>query len=119
MEIEMARSRGVLYIGTNRHVAAIDARTGEEIWRTKLPHSTGIVTLLLKGRQVFVGVFGHVYCLNKQNGEIVWKNGMPKMGYQPVLLAMEGSVGSVGGDVAAADAERRRSAGAGSAGSYS
>jgi len=110
----MPRSRNVLYIGTNRHVAAIDPKTGEEVWRTKLPLSTGaVVTILIQGRRLLVGAGGHLFCLDRGTGEIIWKNDLPKMGYQPVLLAMEGAQGSACGDVSAADAvSRRRSTGA-------
>ncbi len=95
----------------------LDPRTGEEIWRTKLPHSTGtIVTVLIKGRCVYVGLAGHVYCLDQGTGDILWKNGLPKMGYHPVIMAMEGAQGG-GADPATAKADQqRRAAAAGATG---
>ena len=113
----MARGQTPLYLGTNRHVVAMDPRMGTELWRTKLPHGgTGApVTLLIKGQNIFVGTFGHVYCLDKRNGTIVWENGLPKTGYHSVMLAMEGATGISGGAVAADTARRRQNAAATSA----
>ncbi len=105
----MARGQKLLYVGTNRFVAAIDPGTGEERWRTKLPHGSGtVVTLVIKGRNLFVGHAGHAYCLDKRSGEIVWENGLPKMGYHSVLMAMEGAQAASSGGVPAAAAEQQR-----------
>ena len=105
----MPKGPKVLYIGTNRFVTALNAKTGEESWRTKLPHAGGaVVTILIKDRCLFVGHAGHAYCLDKRTGEILWENGLPKMGYHPVLLAMEGAQGSSSGEVAASWIEQRR-----------
>jgi outer membrane protein assembly factor BamB len=113
----MARNREILYVGTGRFVAAIDAKTGEEIWRTKLPHATGnIVTILLKDGRLYVGHAGRAYCLNQQDGSLLWENGLAKMGFGAVLLAMEGAQGcDASGAAAVVDAEARaraRSSGA-------
>jgi outer membrane protein assembly factor BamB len=79
-----------LYIGTNRHVAAVDPQNGEELWRTRLPHSgSAVVTLLLGEARLFVGHFGHAYALDRRSGEILWENGLPRMGYQPVMLVSD------------------------------
>ena len=114
----MPRSRKLLYIGTHRFVAALDPQTGEEQWRTKLPHTgSGVVTIVVKGRQQFVGHSGHAYCLDKRTGEILWKNDLPRMGYHAVLLAMEGAEGATSGPgAAAAQVEQRRRAAAASTG---
>jgi outer membrane protein assembly factor BamB len=86
----MAKTATPLYVGTNRYVAAVDPRTGEELWRTKLPHAgTAIVTVLVGKAYLFVGHAGHVYCLDKRLGSIIWENGLPRMGFQPVLLASD------------------------------
>ena len=86
----MAGRATPLYIGTNRHVAAIDPQTGTELWRTKLPHSgTAVVTLLLGETCLFVGHAGYAYALDALTGEILWENGLPRMGYQPVMLVSD------------------------------
>jgi outer membrane protein assembly factor BamB len=111
----MARRSKLLYIGTRRYVAALDPKTGEETWRTKLPHATGaVVTLLVTGDRLFVGHGGHAYALDKRTGEILWENGLSRMGYGPVLLAMEGVPGSGSAElVASADQQRRQGSAAG------
>ena len=66
----MAVRRTPLYIGTNRYIAALDPLTGEELWRTRLPHSGGtVVTIVIKGQNLFVGHAGHAYCLDKRSGQ--------------------------------------------------
>ncbi|MFH1748470.1 MAG: PQQ-binding-like beta-propeller repeat protein [Planctomycetota bacterium] len=105
----MARDPKLLYIGTNRHVAALDPRTGEELWRTRLPRGSGHpVTMIMKGPYIYAGCYGHVYCLDKRTGEILWENGLPKMGFYTVLLALEGASACTSGDAACADADMRR-----------
>jgi outer membrane protein assembly factor BamB len=114
----MARGRKPLFIGTGRFVAALDAKTGEEIWRTKLPHSgtTPVVTLLLKDNGVYVGHGGRAYCLSQDDGTILWENGLPRMGWGAVLMTMEGATGCYGEGAVAADVETRKRAAAAGAG---
>ncbi|MFH1418123.1 MAG: PQQ-binding-like beta-propeller repeat protein [Planctomycetota bacterium] len=114
----MARTREMLFAATHRWVAAIDPKTGEELWRTKLPQGGfSVPIILIKDTYLYVGHAGHVYCLDKRYGEVIWDNGLPKMGFQTVVLAMEGATTS---DVAAAAAgttsDRRRRAAAAAGG---
>ncbi len=106
----MARDSTLLFVGTNRHVAAIDPRTGEEMWRTKLPKGAAShpVTLLIKGQQIYAGHHGHVFCLNRRDGTILWHNDLPRMSYYPVLLAMEGATGASAPAGVAAASKRKR-----------
>jgi outer membrane protein assembly factor BamB len=98
----MAREPEVLYIGTGRHVAALYRDTGVEIWRKPLPTgASAVVSLLLKGKQLFVGHSGRVYCLDADTGRMLWENGLPKTGYNPVIMTMAG-VGASTAFVAAA-----------------
>jgi hypothetical protein len=104
----MRRELQPLIIGTNRIVAAINPRNGEELWRTKLPRGAGTpVTLLLKEPYVFAGCNGRVYCLDARTGDLVWENGLPRMGYYTVLMAMEGA-NAVSSPGAAIESERSR-----------
>ena len=105
----MARGPTPLYVGTNRHVLALDPRTGAELWRTKLPKG-GIgspVTIVIKGQNLYVGHHGRVYGLDRRNGSILWQNDLPRTGYHAVLLAMEGAE-NTGGAGAVVDEQRRR-----------
>lgn len=90
----MAREQKLLYAGTNCFVAALDPRTGDEVWRTQLPHGARMgtpVSIIVKGPFLYVGHYGHAYALDKRTGEVMWENGLPRMGYHAVLLAMEGA----------------------------
>ena len=109
----MSRKRERLYVGSRRYVAALDAQTGEEIWRTKFPSgSSAVVTMLLKEGRLFVGHSGHAYCLEAGTGAILWTNELPKMGYNPVMLAMEGAVECIPQGAATAGAEAEAAAAA-------
>jgi outer membrane protein assembly factor BamB len=110
----MAKNREVLYVGTGRTVLALHPKTGEEVWRTTLPHGgSQVVTLLLKEGSLYVGHAGRAYRLDAQSGEILWHNGLPRTGWGSVLLTMEGAHGCTAPGVAAADAEARARAAAG------
>jgi len=115
----MAREPEVIYVGTGRHVAALYRDTGVEIWRKPLPGgASGIVSLLLKGKQLFVGHSGRVYCLDADSGRMLWENGLPRTGYNPVIMTMAG-VGASGmvaiaANIAAAAAEAAAAAAAAS-----
>jgi len=79
----MRRKPKLLYASTNRHVIALDPRTGEEVWRAKLPHASGfgaVVTLLIEGDTLYAESGGRVYALNRHTGELQWHNGLPKTG---------------------------------------
>ena len=100
----MARGQKLLYVGTNRHIAALDPKTGEELWRTKFPKGGvgATVSIVIKGTSLYVGCFGHVFCLDKHNGSILWENDLPRLGYHTVLLALEGAAGATARDAVAA-----------------
>jgi len=86
----MSKSMKPLYLGVNRYVAAVNPRTGEEQWRTRLPHTgSSVVTLLIHEAFIYAGHAGHVYCLEKRRGEIQWENDLPGMGFYPVMLALD------------------------------
>ena len=111
----MARKVEPLYVGTNRFVAAIEPRTGEELWRTKLSGG-GLgspVTILIKDKHLYVGHYGRVHCLDRRDGSVRWSNGLSKMGFHAVLLAMEGAQGSGDAGLVVDDQRRRGQAAAG------
>lgn len=111
----------LLFVGTGRFVIGLDAVSGAEVWRAKLPHASGNIVTLMLGRDcLFVGHSGRAYALNPRSGEIIWENGLPKTGYSAVMLAMEGAaMGSSAAAAAAqmaADAAASAGASAGAAG---
>ena len=104
-----------LYVGTNRFVIALDPRTGDEQWRTRLTLGTAgcVVHILIKDERLFVGSYGRAYCLERETGEIVWENKLPKTGFHAVLLAMTGAEGtSAHGGAVAAECLRQQEAAA-------
>lgn len=73
-------ARDVLYIGIGSHVAAIQASTGEEIWRTKLKFGGSYATVSLRPEGLFAGVSGHLFCLDPATGAIRWHNKLEGLG---------------------------------------
>ena len=113
----MARIKNVLYVATHRFVAAVEPKTGEEVWRTKLPHGgSAVPTMVLKGDHIYIGHAGYVYCLDRRMGQVLWENDLPKMGFQSVVLAMEGATAAATGAVTAVQAAQQRAAAAASSG---
>jgi len=111
------RAVEALYLATKRHVVALAAHSGEELWRTKLPHGdmAGVHSLLVRDGWLFVAGGGHVHGLRRADGEIIWTNDLPKLGYQTVILAME-SAGDGGSVQAAAHVAAAQAAAAAAAG---
>ena len=86
-----------LIIGCNGYVSAIDPKTGEEVWRTKLRDgvlggSRGAdVSVLIDGNQIFAGCSGRIYSLDALNGTILWTNDLKGLGFNEVALARQGT----------------------------
>ena len=84
----MARIRlQPLYIGVGGHVVAIDNRTGEEIWRTKLKSSSSFVTISQFEGLLLAGASGELFCLNPKGGEVLWHNKLKGLGLGVVAFA--------------------------------
>ena len=86
----MARSRkpGVLYIGVGSHVVAIQAATGEELWRTQIKRSS-YMTLHQDGDLLFAGAGGELFCIDRLSGAVLWHNKLKGLGLG--LVAFPGS----------------------------
>jgi len=80
----------VLYVGTGKHVAAIDVTTGQELWRTKLPEGGGVVCVVFSQGCLFASTMGHAYRLAPADGKVLWHNGLKGMGLGLVTMAIEG-----------------------------
>lgn len=112
----MNAPRELLYVATKKFISALDPADGTEVWRTKLPDvNSGVITLLIRGDDVFAGTHGHVFCLSRADGHIVWQNDLPKMGYQHVILAMEGADSAQQSIVAATELQEQEAAASGAA----
>ncbi len=96
-----------LFIGVGGHVAAIDAATGEEIWRTKLKGS-GFVTVAVTPAGVFGGANGELFRLDPATGSSLWHNKLRGLGIG--IVAFPGA--SETAAEVAAEAQRRAAAAA-------
>lgn len=105
----------ILYAAMEKNVAAIDAATGVEIWRRKLPKGGSLVNILIKGDVLYISTDGYIYCLDRYMGEIIWRNDMKRLGYGAVMLATPGADGSSTNSSAAAALARQAAAAAAAA----
>jgi outer membrane protein assembly factor BamB len=85
-----------LFIGSNGHVCAINTKTGNELWRTRLQESffgatrSEDVSVLVRDGVVFAGANGHLFGLSAQNGQVLWHNELKGLRFNDICLAMEG-----------------------------
>ena len=118
----MARPRaGIVYVGLKAMVAALDRRTGAEVWRTPLKggmgRATSFVTLHRDGDVLYAGVGGEVWALDPKSGAVLWHNPLKGLGYGiPSILGDSDNAQSSPTPGAAADYQRQAAAAA-SAGS--
>ena len=114
----MARPRaGIVYVGLKASVAALDRRTGADIWRTSLKggmgRSTSFVTLYRDGDILYAGVGGEVWALDPKSGAILWHNPLKGFGYGiPSILGDSGDAGGNALPGAAAEYQRQAAAAA-------
>jgi outer membrane protein assembly factor BamB len=102
---QMQKNLDLLYAATSGHVIAVDPISGQELWRQKLPKARSVMTMLLKGDFLYVGSGGYVYCLDRYLGEIRWRSDLKRLGFDCVMLTMEGAVDAgLGASLAAAQA---------------
>ena len=90
-----------MYLGVGGHVVAIDAATGEEIWRTRLKSST-FTTVWSDGKRVYAGAQGEVFCVDAAAGNVLWHN--PLKGLGRGIVAFPGSGPEAAAALAAAQA---------------
>ncbi len=68
----------------------LDARTGKELWRYKLPNGVLKQPAVDKQHVYFACRDGLCYCLNRKDGQIVWKAGIKSPGVAaPALVRCE------------------------------
>ena len=80
-----------IYIGSNGKLAAVNPKTGEIIWQTKLAGAYKCdVSIIEKEDYLFVGCYGKIHGVNKQNGEVLWTNELSGWGYSNIGIAGEG-----------------------------
>jgi outer membrane protein assembly factor BamB len=103
----MASKSETIFVGTRGFVAALDAESGEQVWRTRFPTcaASSQLTMLLKGGRLFVGYADRAYCLESNTGAILWTNDVGASDDQSVRLAMPGATECVSEGVVAVFAQ--------------
>lgn len=95
------RKSAPLYIGIGSHVVALDAVSGDELWRTKIK-SSSYVTVCVMHDVIYAGAGGELFCLNATSGEVVWQNKLKGLGSG--LIAFAGTDASTTASMMAAQA---------------
>ena len=75
----MAKPADRLYIGIGGHVVAVNAVSGEEIWRCKLKRSN-FITLSVQPNAIYAGAAGQLFCIDPATGTIRWQNRLDGLG---------------------------------------
>ena len=79
--------RTLIFVGIKNAVVAVDARTGDEVWRAKLTGMASFVTVLWDGEFLVAAADGEVFGLDWRDGTITWHNKMKGLGLGFVSLA--------------------------------
>ena len=96
----------VLFVGIKNSVVALNVRTGEEMWRTKLKGSD-FVTVLWDGEALVAANAGEVFALDPGSGAVLWHNQLKGMGLGLVSLASSRAPTDPGAALAGAATARR------------
>lgn len=80
-----------LYLGIRGSVLAVNKKTGDIVWNTKL-RGHDYVMLVVEGDVIFAYSGGYLFCVDKQSGHIHWENGLKGMGFGMGTIAIQGSV---------------------------
>lgn len=95
----------MIFVGIKNSVIAVDARTGDEVWRAKLKGS--FVTVLWDGEFLVAATNGEVFGLDPRDGTIIWHNQMKGLGLGFVSLASSREPTTTSSPVVAAAAHHR------------
>lgn len=79
-------SQAVVLLGIKGSVIALDRRTGQEAWRTKLKGS-GFVNLAIDPQYIYATTYGEIFCLDASNGRLLWNNPLKGLGYGLATIA--------------------------------
>jgi outer membrane protein assembly factor BamB len=98
--------RTLIFVGIKNSVVALDARTGDEVWRAKLRGMSDFVTVHWDGEFLVAATFGELFGLDARDGSITWHNKMQGLGLGIVSLASSRAPTATGSPVVAAAAHQ-------------
>jgi len=81
---------GILFIGVQGNVLALDRATGQEVWRARLK-GFDFVNVVLEGGDLYAAASGELYCLDPATGQIRWRNELKGLGRGLISIASPGS----------------------------
>jgi outer membrane protein assembly factor BamB len=77
---------GLLYIGIQGHVLALDRATGAEVWRSRLKGSD-FVNVVLQDGELYATTQGELFSLDPATGQVRWQNPLKGLGRGLVTIA--------------------------------
>ena len=75
-----------LFVGLKGTVVAVDRKSGETLWTTRLKGSN-FVTVAIEDGAVYAGTGGRLYRLDPSTGDVRWTNDLPGLGYGLICIA--------------------------------
>lgn len=94
----------LIFIGIAGSVVALDRKTGEQVWATRLKGRDFVNVVLHEGR-LLATTYGEAFCLDPLTGEGLWHNTLKGFGRGLAGMAM---VGMLANPSATALAEQQR-----------
>jgi outer membrane protein assembly factor BamB len=88
-----------VYVGIGGSVLALDASTGQELWRQKINSGATYTTVALVRGRLFATASGELWCLDPATGTVIWHNRLKGLGVGYVSIAgAEGSGAAMAGE---------------------
>ena len=78
--------RSLIFAGIRECVVALDAETGNVVWKTELAQK-GYTSVMWDGERLIAANAGEVYRLDPRVGDIMWRNELKGLGCGLVSLA--------------------------------
>jgi outer membrane protein assembly factor BamB len=93
-----------VYVGIGGSVLALDAKTGQELWRQKINSGATYTTVALVRGRLYATASGELWCLDPATGAVVWHNRLKGLGVGYVSIAGAEVEAAIGEDDDAAEA---------------
>jgi outer membrane protein assembly factor BamB len=86
----MWRSPGILIVGSDMCVRAIDSLTHNKIWKNPLTGCgpDGTVSLVQTDKRIYAGANGYVVCIDPETGSTLWKTSLSGTGVFGYFVSM-------------------------------